>query len=166
MVSTERFLGAGGNREGKGFSEADPPNAALVLSDDRVLVVELIAPTYDSATSQVTYQLRVLDDVADADLTLDVEPLTAADAEGDFTAASLFIDDCPDGVVWCNNNGGVFPIQGSAIGYCYNGSKVCCAPCGPVDLTYWANQCNSVYADQCGDGSNECSAYLVETWSC
>jgi hypothetical protein len=166
MVSTEQFLGAGGTDEGIDFSAGDPPNAALVLPDDRVLVVELIDPTYDPASGQVTYQLRALDDVSQVDLELESAPLTAADAEGDFKAASLFIDDCPDGVVWCNNNGGVFPIQGSAIGYCYNWGKACCAPCGAVDLTYWANQCNTVYADQCGDGSNQCSAYLAETWSC
>jgi hypothetical protein len=166
MVSTEQFLGAGGTDEGIDFTLTDPPNAALVLPDDRVLVVELIDPTYDPATGQVTYQLHALDDVAEVGLSLETESVSAADAAGDFSAASLFIDDCPDGVVWCNNNGGVFPIQGSAIGYCYNWGKVCCSPCAAVDLDYWAGQCNTVYADQCGDGSNECSAYLAETWSC
>jgi hypothetical protein len=168
MVSTVRFLGAGGQQKDLGFTPANPPNAALVFggTDDQpgdVAVVELIDPTYDQSSGQVTYGVRVLANVEDTDLHLDAAPLTPDQAVRHFDSASLFIDDCPDGVVWCQVGDGVFPYQGSDIGYCYDWGKVCCNPCGSVDLNYWAQQCNSTYWDQC---QGNCSAYLQETWSC
>ncbi|MEZ4504276.1 MAG: hypothetical protein R2848_00145 [Thermomicrobiales bacterium] len=63
MVSTEAFLGAGNPNDGMGFTPVDPPNAALVLDDGAVLVIELIDPAYDAAAGVVTYQVQVLDDV-------------------------------------------------------------------------------------------------------
>lgn len=101
MVPTEKFLGTEAGSSGFGFTESNPPNAALVLPDSKVLVVELIDPKYDSDTGQVRYQLRVLDDLSQIDLELETEPLTTANAVGDFTAASLFIDDCANGQIVC-----------------------------------------------------------------
>lgn len=161
MVSTEQFLGTGGRGEGIDFSVVDPPNAALVLPDDRVVVVELIDPTYDPETGQVTYQLRVLDDVADAGLTLETLPLTATEATGDFDAASLFIDDCPNGTIMCETaNGGIFPATNDPVGYCYNAGRVCCAPCQAVDP---AQICNDNYQYECNGG---CTAYIEESMPC
>ncbi|HET9660926.1 MAG TPA: hypothetical protein VFP05_11395 [Thermomicrobiales bacterium] len=59
--------------------------------------------SYDASNGRVRYQLRVLDDVTQVDLQLDTEPLGGEDAVGAFTAASLFIDDRPDGHVVCWN---------------------------------------------------------------
>jgi hypothetical protein len=161
MVSTERFLGTSGQGQGIDFTLVDPPNAALVLADDRVLVVELIDPTYDPATSQVNYQLRVLDDVADAGLNLETLPLTATEAAGNFEAASLFIDDCANGTIMCvTANGGVFPDTNNPVGYCYNWSKVCCAPCQTIDA---AQVCNDNYQYDCG---GSCTAYIEESLPC
>jgi hypothetical protein len=95
MVPTEAFLTGGKDGEGLGFTPADPPNAALVLPNGKTLVVELIDPQYDPATGQVRYQLRVLEDVTQVDLHLESEMPTREEVVGEFTAASLFIDDCP-----------------------------------------------------------------------
>ena len=146
MVPTAELLGTGG--DGLGFTPVNPPNGALVLPDDRILVVELIDPTYDPATGQVTYQLRVLEDVADADLSLETVPLSAAEAAGDFDAASLFIDDCADGTIMCvTSSGGVFPDQNQSVGYCYNWGRACCAPCTAIDANALAQICNNDYQD-------------------
>ena len=108
----------------------------------------------------MTYQLRVLDDVADADLTLDVEPLTAADAEGDFTAASLFIDDCPDATTcWKFENVG--PLPDGPVGTCWNPSFFKCIPCAGD----WADLntiCNNTYPDCDG----QCCAGATSGYPC
>ena len=151
-VSTERFLGAGRDAAGTpepglGFTPADPPNAALVFDSAAgedtpgdALVVELIDPTYDPATGQATYELRVLADETAVDLTLVAEPVSAAGAIRQFEGASLFIDNCPNGNLYCQNvsNQATYLIQSNS-GFCYSWSKVCCAPCEGYE--YWAQQC-------------------------
>ncbi len=51
--------------EGRGFSEANPPNAAILTSnaegDTTLAIVELFAPVYDAATASVTYDVEILD---------------------------------------------------------------------------------------------------------
>jgi hypothetical protein len=151
MVPTEKLLGSGANSSGIGFTPENPPNAALVLPGDKILVVELIDPSYDPASGQIRYQLRVLDDVTQLDLKLDSEPLTAADAVGDFTAASLFIDDCDPGQVICYASDGqtqVGTIPGSGnMGYCWNWGAACCAPCQSPGNGDWSGTCNSTFSD-------------------
>lgn len=175
MVATERLLGRGDDSgtatpaAGLGFSPADPPNAALVFagadgSDDHgeVIVVELIDPTYNRATGRATYDVRVLADYTVVDLNLEQQPLTTLEATREFEAASLFIDDCPDGYVTCSRGGtvvGQFPTTG----FCYNWGNVCCAPCSNGDLTAWTVKCNSAYPEQCG---SQCRAAYVESWAC
>lgn len=172
MVPTEKFLGTEAGSSGFGFTESNPPNAALVLPDSKVLVVELIDPRYDSDTGQVRYQLRVLDDLSQIDLELETEPLTTANAVGDFTAASLFIDDCANGQIVCvSTQGGFAPLGGSDVyPYCYSTSGGCCAPCNqpqpPNDLAPFTQQCNEQNPDgQCPSAS--CTAqYQPPSFAC
>jgi hypothetical protein len=179
MVATETFLGAGAEAAGMmaaatpdaglGFTPADPPNAALVFAsgegdDDSgdVLVVELIDPTYDPATGKATYGIKVLADDTAVDMTLVAEPISSADAIRNFDAASLFIDDCPDGNVQCYDGltyVGGFPTTG----FCYNWGSACCAPCDNSTSGYWDTQCTNQFADSCPNG---CQAAYNETWAC
>jgi hypothetical protein len=167
MVATERFLGTGESGEGLGFSPADPPNAALVLADGEVVVVELIDPTYDPADGTVTYEVKVLEDLSQIDLQLEQEPVVADEAPRDFEAASLFIDDCPDGAIVCVdsnlNEVGQFPSTGS-MGFCYDVGAACCVPCQtpPVNLS-WAQSCNDQFPDDC---NGSCEYRSNSQWSC
>lgn len=150
MVPTEKLLSSGENSSGIGFTAENPPNAALVLPDDKILIVELIDPSYDPATGQIRYQLRVLDDVSQLDLELDTEPLKAADAVGEFAAASLFIDDCDDGQVICYSSDGtqIGTIPGSGnMGFCWNWGPACCAPCESPGDSDWSGTCNTTFTD-------------------
>jgi hypothetical protein len=174
MVATERFLGTGGGAPaggtptgGLGFTPADPPNAALVFgasgeAPGEVVVVELLDPTYDPATGTATYEVRVLADEAAVDLTLVQQPATAAEAPREFGAASLFIDDCPDGYVYCVDSGGTV-VAYRPSGYCFSQDYLCCAACGGGDMDYWAAQCNAWYPSDCNGG---CRAGFDETWAC
>ncbi len=136
-VPTEQFLAAGPTGE-SGFSELDPPNAALVFSvadgNGDIAVLELIDPTFDPSTGAVTYSVRLLDDVESVGLSLDTTPVTAESAARDFESASLFIDDCPDGQVVClagDGSGeiGQFPSPSGSMGFCYDAAQICCKPC-------------------------------------
>jgi hypothetical protein len=156
MVPTEAFLTGGSDGEGLGFTPADPPNAALVLPNGKTLVVELIDPQYDPATGQVRYQLRVLEDVTQVDLHLESEMPTREEVVGEFTAASLFIDDCPDGHVVCwgptGTALGAIPASGS-IGFCWDSGDLCCRPCeSPPSGDDWNAGCDFVFGAQCGAG--------------
>ncbi|HET9660767.1 MAG TPA: hypothetical protein VFP05_10595 [Thermomicrobiales bacterium] len=162
MVPTEEFLAGGSDDQGLGFTPTDPPNAALVLPDDKILVVELIDPQYDAATGQVRYQLHVLDDVSQIDLSLETEPLTIADAVGEFTAASLFIDDCPDGQIICYASDGSTVVGQIQSGFCYDAGAACCNPCGGAGGGDWSSIC-----DQTFTGCNgSCKYGFNETWAC
>ena len=78
------------------FDPANPPNAALLTrtdaGDEVVLVVELLNPTYESASRTVTYGARELADYSGigAGLAAAAQPL--ADAPSAFGVTSLFID--------------------------------------------------------------------------
>jgi hypothetical protein len=189
LVSTERFLGAGAKNvdspatpeSGLGFTPANPPNAALVFASANdpsdpgaVIVVELIDPTYDPATGLATYDIKVLADETAVDLTLEQQPLSAADAPRQFEAASLFIDDCPNGSVYCitpetidpNNNPPETPSQQLGlnvdIGFCYDWAGACCWPCGGPSSVAYTDTCNSTFP-AC---NNNCTVSVQETWVC
>lgn len=168
MVPTTQFLSQGTENSASGFSAVDPPNAALVLPDGEIVIVELIEPAYDPSTGQVRYQLRVLEDVTQVDLQLQSEPLTRDDVVGEFTAASLFIDDCPDGHVVCwNSDGepiGSIPGNGGSMGFCWSSDDWCCRPCeSPPSGDDWNAGCDYVFGDQCGSG---CGYSNAAGWSC
>jgi hypothetical protein len=168
MVPTADFLTGGKDAEGLGFTPADPPNAALVLPDDKILIVELIDPQYDPASGQVRYQLRVLEDVSQIDLHLSDDPLSRDNAVGEFAAASLFIDDCPDGHVVCwGPDGeaiGTIPANSGSMGFCWDSGDLCCLPCeSPPSGDDWDAGCDSVFGDQCGAG---CGHSYAAGFSC
>jgi hypothetical protein len=99
---------------------------------------------------------------------LETEPLTAAQAAGDFTAASLFIDDCPDGHVVCWNPDqeviGTIPVDGGSMGFCWDSGDLCCLPCGsPPSGDSWDDGCNDVFGAQCGGG---CGYSYAAAFSC
>jgi hypothetical protein len=165
MAPTEQFLGASGTG-GLGFTPSDPPNAALVFggSDgaaDQVAVVELIDPRYDAASGQVTYTVKLLDDVSQVDMTLEQTPVTVTDAVQEFTAASLFIDDCPDGEVYCSTSvDNTVNVYNS--GFCWDTLNLCCYACAANSLQWWTDYCN-----QNNPGCNgQCYAAYRETWAC
>jgi hypothetical protein len=168
MVPTETFLGASGTG-GMGFTPSDPPNAALVFGGDgdspaEIAVVELIDPRYDAATGNVAYTVKVLEDVTSIDLNLGQTPLAQIDAMRDFGAASLFIDDCPDGEVYClGGDGSNVAVIDS--GFCWDESGLCCYPCAANDIVYWTNYCNDTY-NQSWECNDQCTAQYRETWAC
>lgn len=173
MLPTETFLGAGrrgdGPEGGPGFTEANPPNAALVFAptpgDDspgEVLVVELIDPTYDPETKTATYDTRVLDDVTSVDMTLVQAPVAAGGVAREFGTASLFIDSCPDGTPICYNAADTVVGDFGSIGFRYDWGSACCRPCGNSDPQYWIDRCNETFA-ACERNRN---AWADEKWTC
>jgi hypothetical protein len=161
MVSTETFLGAGSQNMDFGFTPANPPNAALVLDDGSMLVVELIDPTYEAATGMVTYQIQVLEEVEQVDLQLQQAPLSAAEAPRDFTAATLVIDGCPQGNIVCTKDGDT--ISSFPSSFCWGVDfEPCCNPCHTADRSFWVDQCNIGYPD-C-DGT--CDMHYEESYAC
>jgi hypothetical protein len=151
---TPRFL------EGLGFSEENPPNAALVVEtapgETDVAVVELFNPLYDPVTQGVTYEVEVLADWQnEVDLGFQEAPTDLAALAPSFGAAHLFIDDCADADMECvirRGNGEEEEIETIFNryhdGFCYSWSAWGCLPCDPKikdrgeSLTYWTGWCN------------------------
>lgn len=135
------------------FTPDNPPNAALVAQIDGgedVLVVELTNPDYDEAAATLTYDARVLENYQGEGLRF------LADRQGDLTmpsefgAASLFIDDCPNGSSQCSRcdgdqeggqcfNGDLVDVGSITTGCCYSSSNLTCLPCRTGDN----NACNT-----------------------
>jgi hypothetical protein len=165
MVSTEAFLGASGTG-GMGFTPSDPPNAALVFASDdgsqsEIAVVELIEPQFDASAGTVSYTMKVLEDVTAVDLNLEQMSSAATDTARNFGAASLFIDDCPDGEVYCII-GLDTPVNVYSSGFCWDESGLCCYACANSGLGWWSDYCN-----RNNPGCNgQCQATFRETWAC
>jgi hypothetical protein len=76
-----------------------PPNGTLIGhpetggDTEEAVVVELMSPAYDAASSTLTYQVRILDVEEIVNRTFEQEPLTVLDAPRQYTEAHLFIDD-------------------------------------------------------------------------
>lgn len=159
---TPKFL------EGIGFSDDNPPNAALIIEQADgaadLAVVELFNPVYDAVTHSVTYEIALLDNWEnDLGFGLQQAPTALADIDTEFGATHVFIDDCADGNIVCvgPDNAGV--VGGwSGVGYCWNWSAVACVPCeSGTDacpscvVEYWTEKCNNTYAacnDACAPG--------------
>lgn len=91
--------------DGLGFPEDNPPNAALVFEsapgETEVAVVELFRPVYDPIGQGVTYDVNLLADwQSKLDIGLSEAPTNLTTIRPDFGAASLFIDDCPEGDIF------------------------------------------------------------------
>ncbi len=83
-----------GDWDAYGFG-ADPPNAALVLTDhpktEDTVIVELRDPRYDEAARELQYRVRVLDSPRDG--LESAKGQTPPQIPATFAASSLFIDD-------------------------------------------------------------------------
>ncbi len=144
---TPRFLA------GFGFPDDDPPNAALVVEteagESEVAVLELFSPAYEEASRTATYEVAVLAEwERELGMGLTEAPADLATLRPSFGAAHLFIDDCPDGLVWCSTSQvSVLPIPGNH-GFCWNYGGACCQPCVPGGgdfQQYWKQQCHDQY---------------------
>lgn len=152
-VPTQHFL------EALGFTPANPPNAALVGQRDAthkdIVVVELFDPTYDAAANTLTYEVTLLADWHKLDETFQQTPDDAQHLPRAFTAAHLFIDDCPDLPVTCcwyyRSADGLTDRctqtfgQFGPFGFCWEWSSLSCRPCGQPDKAHWTQQCNATF---------------------
>lgn len=152
---TEQFLA------GLGFSETNPPNAALLLEsapgETELAVVELYNPTYDVATHTATYDVQVLERWQDElDLGLSREPADLSAITPSFGAAHLLIDDCAAQDIYCHDK--ATGVQYGTLGdeFCYN--YLLCIPCTPYGHSqpdrcsvryWWNNYCTSQFSAQC-----------------
>lgn len=121
-----------------GFTPTNPPNAALIgqrgVDDKEVVVLELFDPNYDTSTNTVTYEVILLEDWRKLGDTFAVN----TDEEDkhharEFTAAHLFIDDCPDAHYICVRSEGwenvVIGELPQVRGTCWDWTSISCQPC-------------------------------------
>lgn len=159
---TETFL------EGLGFSDENPPNAALIVDvgdgETDLAVLELFEPTYDVATHTATYQVKGLEAWEDSlELGLQDAPSDLSGVAPTFGAAHLLIDDCADTPVDCYDSGDYWNSFDSQP-FCYNYLQ--CMPCEPYGhdqpdkcstYRHWSERCSEQF-DNCGDENLGCVA--------
>ena len=148
---TQAFL------DGLGFPADNPPNAALVTTDENgnedILVVELYGPSFDATADTVTYGVNILSDY-EGGLDFAANRQKDEDLAPTFGAASLFIDDCSDVsacLIW-GGHGPVYvgaPPAGTPMGQCWSWSSFSCNPCSGWSKQDYQNVCNNAYPDQC-----------------
>jgi hypothetical protein len=128
--------------DGLGFSDANPPNAAIVLSepksaDSDVVVVALTNPAYDAAARTLVYDAKPLEKTDGTGLAFWTdrrdETLPAS-----FANVSVFVDDCPDARVHCYGayyTGGQRKcrtdcgVLDKKVGFCWSYMTMSCKPC-------------------------------------
>ena len=160
LVPNQKFL------DGLGFTPANPPNAAIVATQDGsesqdVLVIELFNPVYDASAGTLTYDARVLADYDAPGLASLAEQQTDAQLDEAFGEGSLFIDSCPDGSGTCYQiiNGEKQQVGYASIGCCWKTIISGCTPCSDDESSsYYGQICASAYPDTCtySDGSWDC----------
>jgi len=138
-VPTAQFLKA------LGFTPANPPNAALVGQRDAthkdVVVVELFNPIYDAKTNTLSYEVALLKDWHKLDETFQQTPDTEAQLPRAFTAAHLFIDDCPDAEVVCFKRSTHARVGDLGFrGMCWHWFPTGCFACDP---DAYSRECNA-----------------------
>jgi hypothetical protein len=158
-VETPKFL------DGLGFTPANPPNAALVVTTPEgerdVLVIELFDPVYtevieDPGNVTVSYEARVLEAYHGDGLTEWATEQEDDQLPAQFSDISLFIDDCPD-LTGCYEWGWGGPRVGDLpggrrYGQCWNIIGACQPDnpnCGGPPASELARQCNEAYPAQC-----------------
>jgi len=147
-----------------GFPGNNPPNAALVA--DRadhtkdILVVELFNPEYDEATHNLTYTVRILDDIEQVDMALPQTVSTPPTGNTQYGATHLFIDDCKDGAILCYADMLQTKFQGcSAVHMCWVWSHLDCYPCSTgANFGQMADLCGEAFG---GCDASGCSAGLT-----
>lgn len=157
---TQAFL------DGLGFSPTNPPNAALVTQTEdgteEVVVLELLAPTYDEASGTLTYGATILAEYEGEGLTHVAAQQQESALPETFGRSSLFIDDCAPAtdcnvLVWEGMGSkyvSVGPIPGAPYHKCWHFGDFVCHPCTEqgdvnefISNEYLSNLCNSTYAD-------------------
>ncbi len=153
---TDTFL------QGLGFSEQNPPNAALIVDvgegDSDLAVLELYDPTYDTESHTATYQVKGLEAWEDTlQLGLQDSPADLSGMATTFESAHLLIDDCADGIVDCwIDSQNVASYTG--VSMCYN--YLICMPCEPY---------GHVQPDKCSTQAHwgqKCIDDYAESWEC
>lgn len=170
----ERVVGATPTPEflkGVPFAPGNPANAALVAEvapgDEDIAVLELSNPRYDTASNTATYDVQPLADwERGLEMSFQEEPTDLTTFHPTFGAASLFIDDCPNGTVSCCAHYDYYYLEcddpqpvGTFTneGFCYWWWGGHCIPCKPdyhqnerdqgqLTLDYWNGQCNATYS--------------------
>jgi hypothetical protein len=170
-VATGQFL------QGLGFSEDNPPNAAIVIDtgdgETDIAVVELLNPDVSADGTGVTYDVQFLDNWEDSlEWGFSEAPADLPQIATDFGAAHLFIDDCPSVNITCcpaSRHGGLMQTceLGSSVGtisdvpFCWHLGLLWCEPCQPdfdgwdhigdsYWKNYWSNQCDAAFSS-CDD---------------
>ena len=126
--------------------------------NEDILVVELLDPSYDAGAGTVTYGVNILSDY-EGGLDFAANRQQDEDLAPSFGSASLFIDDCANQTVTCVNYDGErrLLIPNSTVGFCWNWSDACCAPCaGYAALVQGCNDYNND-GEWCTNWGNSCT---------
>lgn len=117
-----------------GFARRNPPNAALVVTDDsgteRSVIMELTGYSYDAEQGSISYAARPLNDAAKRrrlakNTGVSKRDFTIPEA---FSQAALLIDDCASGEIYCRANTPANKCGYYWGGFCYSSGK--CTSCG------------------------------------
>jgi hypothetical protein len=118
-----------------GFPDDNPPNAALVTrtedGEDDILVIELFNPVYTEdgdGGGTLVYEARILANYLETRLGAVALQQNDTAIPAAFGGASLFIDDCRDGVLGCH---GTYGVTLAKYGCCYK--NLACHACSKVD---------------------------------
>jgi hypothetical protein len=149
-----------------GFGASNPPNAAISTETadgpDDVLVVELVAPEYDQASGTLTYGVNIQSDYAGEGLAHLARQQTDDQLAQTLGRTSLFIDDCPDTLVYCATPAQVLACAAGGVvqnvGACWEWASLSCVMCQP-DYPYCADN----YPSWCSN--NGCIQLSVSDWS-
>lgn len=167
--TTSEFLAA------LGFVDENPPNAALVTTTDAgqdILVIELFNPIYtegaDASGATLTYDARILESYHETRLggvaELQSDPVTIP---ASFDGASLFIDDCADGQIWCGKWRKVGPgdyhldqvSDTFSFGCCWHYFPPGCMPCNSIDDSYCTSNVAECSSGDCILHGNYCGMW-------
>ena len=153
LATTSAFL------EGLGFTPDDPPNAALVVTNESgaedVLIIELFDPVWDESTGTLTYTVQFLAEYAEPGLAFAALRQTDFEMPERFGQGGLFVDGCSDGRIYChqrNPDGSMGALVGPSpmTPFCFEPSTSKCLPCsGPNAI------CAIAYPAQCIDRSGQ-----------
>lgn len=160
--------------EGLGFDDDNPPNAAIEVQKEDggtgVVVAELRKPDWNEKTRRLTYQIEILDDATDGGLA-HYDENKKMTLPANFEGAALFIDDCPDQIVYCFQDiyevdtimpgimKGTTPPCGSLPrkrGTCWNWSTAACRLCNnPTQECSSVTNCPHFGTDEDGSHPDE-----------
>lgn len=157
LIPTDTFLNE------LGFTLDNPPNAAVVIpgqDGNDVLVVELLNPVYDPDAGTVTYDAIILEGYEEEGLRYLAQQQNDYEIPAEFGSGSLFIDDCPDGLVYCMNPRSLVTCAPAEtitnVGMCWNWLALNCVPCKDRG----AQLCNETFPDVCAN--NSCTAWTLQ----